>query len=147
MNKVKDENYHKAITVKTTAMEAFKSISNIAGWWNPAFLQFEGNTANLNDVFRVSWGGKTWVSFKVIESVPEKRLVWLVTDCYLDFVKDEKEWKDTKVVWDISADEDGIRIEMTHVGLVPGVECYNECSSGWNKHIGNELLKLAERGS
>jgi hypothetical protein len=93
-------------------------------------------------VFRVSWGGKTWVSFRVVESVLGKRLVWLVTNCYLDFVNDKKEWKGTRVVWDISKGKDGATIELTHVGLVPSVECYGVCNAGWNKHMGTGLLKL-----
>ncbi len=143
----KDKNYHKAITVKITADEAFNRITNVAGWWGPDRVELEGNTANLNDVFRVSWGGETWVSLKVIESVPGKKLVWLVTDCYLDFVNDKKEWKGTKIIWEISKDKNGTGIEMAHVGLVPSVECYSVCNAGWNNHIGNELLKLAETGS
>ena len=144
--KVNEENYHKTITVKATAQEAFKSITDVTGWWNADRNNLEGSTASLNDVFRIDWGGDTWVSFKVMESDPGKKLVWLVTDCYLDFVKDEKEWKGTKVVWELSKDKNGTRIDLTHVGLVPSVECYNECNAGWTKHIGNSLLKLIESG-
>jgi hypothetical protein len=144
--KEKDENYHKAITVKVTPEEAFKDITNVTAWWNPDRIELKGSTANLNDVFRVSWGGETWVSLKVIESVPGKKLVWLVTDCYIDFVNDKKEWKNTKIIWELSKDKkDGTRIDLTHVGLVPSVECYNECNAGWNDHFGNGLLKLTQR--
>ncbi len=35
---------------------------------------------------------------------------------------------------------------MTHVGLVPEAECYNDCKAGWDKHVGESLLKLLTEG-
>ena len=82
------------------------------------------------------------MNFKVTESVPYKKLVWLVTDCYLDWLNDKTEWKDTKIVWNISKENKSTKIEMTHVGLVPGIECYNDCEAGWNQYVGESLPKL-----
>ena len=34
--------------------------------------------------------------------MPGKKVVWHVLDCYLHWLKDKTEWKDTDVVFDIS---------------------------------------------
>jgi len=31
---------------------------------------------------------------------------------------------------------------MTHIGLVPGIECYNDCEKGWDHYIRDCLFKL-----
>jgi hypothetical protein len=70
-------------------------------------------------------------------------VIWQVTDCHLHWLKDKKEWKDMEIVWEVSTTENGLtRIDMTHVGLVPETECFNDCQTGWNDHIKNSLFRL-----
>lgn len=88
----------------------------------------------------------TKATFKVIEAIPYKNLVWLVRECYLAWLNDKTEWKGTKVVWDISEGNKTTRIEMTHLGLVPGVECYKDCEAGWNQYVGESLPRLLTTG-
>ncbi len=135
---MKKHDYQKSFNAGVTAKEAFENITNVAGWWTASF---KGSAKNVNDEFEVTFG-KTKVNFKVTESVPYKKLVWLVTDCYLDWLNDKTEWKDTKIVWNISKENKSTKIEMTHVGLVPGIECYNDCEAGWNQYVGESLPKL-----
>lgn len=49
-------------------------------------------------------------SFKVIEIIPNKRIVWLVTDCHLPLNRNIKEWKNTEVTWEISAAGNALQI-------------------------------------
>jgi len=137
-----DKNFRKAISADITPKEAFKSIANVSKWWTS---HFKGNTVKLNSTFRLSFG-ENWFAFKVVESIPGKKLVWLVTDCYMPWLDNEKEWKGTRVVWSISEGKNGTRIEMTHVGLVPAVECYDTCKVGWDNYVGKSLPKLIETG-
>ncbi|HEY4195645.1 MAG TPA: hypothetical protein VGM63_08915 [Mucilaginibacter sp.] len=53
----------------------------------------EGASEKLNDVFTVRFDGGTFVIFKVTESIPGEKIAWLVTDCYLPWLKDKTEWK------------------------------------------------------
>ena len=78
--------------------------------------------------------------------VPGKKIVWLVTDCNLTWLKDIKEWNGTRIEWKVSTVNNLTQISMTHVGLVPGIECYNDCEKGWNFHIGTSLFKLITEG-
>jgi len=33
-----------------------------------------------------------------------------------------------------------MKVTMTHVGLVPGAECYTDCEMGWNEHFAGSLV-------
>jgi hypothetical protein len=139
---MKDQDYQKSFTVNVTAKEAFANIVNVSDWWTSSF---KGSAENLNDEFDETFG-KTTVNFKVIESIPFKKLIWKVTDCCLDWLNNKTEWKDTVIVWNISSEKNKTKIKMTHVGLVPGIECYNDCEAGWNQYAGESLPALIATG-
>jgi len=86
--------------------------------------------------------GETFVTFKVTESVPNEKIVWQVTDCYLPWLKDKTEWNYTNVVFEIFALDDNTRVAMTHIGLVPEIECFEGCKLGWDKYFKGSLFKL-----
>jgi hypothetical protein len=134
---MKQQDYHNSISVDAGAAEAFEAISRVPAWWAK---NFEGYSESLHDIFTVRFG-ETFVTFELTEFVPNKRVVWHVTDCYLHFIKDRTEWKGTSVIWDISREGDKTRIDMTHRGLVPACECFENCQRGWNRHITESLYK------
>jgi hypothetical protein len=140
---MKKQDYTTAILVRATANNAFKSINRVAAWWTE---NIEGSSEKLNDVFTVHFG-ETFATMKIVESVPDKRVVWHVTDCYLQWLTDKKEWKDTRIVFEISTEGDSARIQFTHVGLTPQVECYNDCVKGWDQYIKGSLAKLITEGN
>ena len=139
---MKNQDYQKSFSSGVTAKEAFEYVTKVADWWTSSF---KGSAINLNDEFNVTFG-KTTVDFKVIKSVPYKKLVWQVTDCYLDWLKNKTDWKGTSIVWNITEKNNIATIEMTHKGLVPGIECYKDCESGWNQFVGESLPSLITNG-
>lgn len=130
--------YRCSIAAKTSAKEAFEKICDVSGWWT---TDFEGNARKADDIFIVTFG-ETFATFKIEEAVPYKKIVWYVMDCNLHWLKDKKEWEGTRVIWEITAGDHSTKIEMTHQGLVPEVECYTNCESGWNRYIKESLFKL-----
>lgn len=136
------KNYHTAITAKTSAEKAFEKVNLVKGWWAK---KFSGSSQKLNDVFTVRFG-ETFVTFKLVEVTPDKKVAWLVTDCYLHWINNKTEWNGTKIVFDISEKNGSTKIDMTHVGLLPDAECYNDCKKGWDGHIKQSLYKLITEG-
>lgn len=137
------ENFHRTITVNAPPAEVLKKISQVNGWWAK---KFSGSAEKLNDKFSVHFGD-TFVDFKISELVPDKKVVWKVTDCNLHWIKAKKEWKGTEVVFELSpANSSKTRIDFTHLGLVPGVECYEDCEVGWNGHLTMSLADLINKG-
>ncbi len=139
---MKKQDYTANIMVKATANQVFNSINDVRGWWSE---NIEGSTENLNDVFTIHFG-ESFVTMKIIESIPDKKIVWNVTDCYLLWLSDKKEWKDTQNVFEISSEGDSTKMEFTHIGLTPQVECYEGCVKGWDQYIKDSLVKLIVDG-
>jgi len=135
---MKTQDYHSSITTTIDPKKAFESISRVPEWWTS---HFEGRSQNPGDVFTVRFG-ETFVTFKVTEVVPGQKVSWLVTDCNLHWLSDKKEWKDTRIVWEVSTRDNLTQIDFTHIGLVPAVECYENCEKGWNFFIKDSLFKL-----
>jgi UPF0288 family protein (methanogenesis marker protein 3) len=139
---MKNSDYSCSYTVQQTQKEVFNAICNVKGWWE---INTEGNTTKPEDKFTVRFG-KTYVDFKVVEWVPEKKIAWGVTDCWLEGFKDEKEWNNTQVNFEIETAGDGSNIRMTHIGLNPEVYCYENCKKGWDFYAGVSLKQLIETG-
>ena len=84
---------------------------------------------------------------KLIEAVPNKKIVWLVTESRLNWIENDKEeWTNTKLVFEIVPEGDKTAIRFTHEGLVPEKECFKACSGGWDMFIGEYLYKYLETG-
>ncbi len=139
---MENQNYNAVITVNANANEAFNSINSVSKWWTE---NLEGSLQNLNDVFTVNFG-ETFATIKILEVVANKKVVWHVTDCYLHWLTDKTEWKDTKMIFELSTEGNSTQISFTHVGLVPNVECYNDCRKGWDQYIKGSLFKLITEG-
>jgi Activator of Hsp90 ATPase homolog 1-like protein len=139
-NQKKD--FHRTITVNASAKDAIKKISQVNRWWAK---NFSGSAEKLDDKFTVRFG-ETYVDFVISEIVPDKKVVWKVLDCNLHWIKAKKEWTDTEVVFEISSQNNKSKIDFTHVGLVPGVECYNDCEVGWTGHLTKSLVSLMNQG-
>ena len=136
-------NYTTSITVNATAHEAFSSINRVTKWWTE---NLEGRSEKLNDVFTVQFGDVHLSTQKLIEVIPDKKVVWLVTDSKLNFIVDKQEWTNTKIIFDLSEQDNKTIIQFTHEGLVPTVECFDACSNAWADYVQNSLKKLINTG-
>jgi hypothetical protein len=136
------KNYHKTIVVNASVEEVMSKIGQVNLWWAK---KTKGKAEKLNDTFTVDFG-ETFVDFKISEVIPNKKVVWKVTDCNLHWISNKKEWDNTEVVFELSGKKNAVQIDFTHVGLVPSVECYKDCEVGWNEHVGDSLFKFINDG-
>ncbi len=137
-----NKSFHTTIKVNASAEEALKKINQVNKWWAK---KVKGKSKKLNDKFTVDFG-TTWVDFQITELVPNKKLVWKVTGCNLEWIKNKKEWNDTDVVFKISEKKNATQIDFTHLGLIPSFECYEDCKEGWTGHVTESLVKFINDG-
>jgi len=137
------QDYNASITVDATAQEAFKCINNVTKWWTE---NLEGRSQELNDEFTVRFGDVHYSRQKLVEVIPDEKVVWLVTDSNLNWIKDKHEWTNTKISFEIAEKDDKIQVHFTHTGLVPEVECFDACSDAWSQYIQQSLLSLITTG-
>jgi hypothetical protein len=129
-------------TAPVSAKEAFEKICRVSEWWA---ADFTGSAQKLGDVFTVRFD-KTWVDFEITEFVPHERIVWKVIDSNLNWLADKKEWNGTSVVFEIAPTAEETRVTMTHIGLVPEIECYGECEKGWTHFVTTSLRQFLADG-
>ncbi len=137
------QSYTATIVVDKTPPQAFKAIINISRWWSE---EIEGDTEKLNDEFFYHYKDVHLSKMKLVELVPNKKVVWLVLDNYFKFTKDKSEWKGTKLVFDIAEKGGKTEIKFTHHGLVPQYECYDICREAWTFYITESLKQLVTTG-
>jgi len=140
---MKEEDYHVMLSVNASAKEVFNNINNVTKWWTE---DLKGSSQKLNDEFIVQFGEVHVSKQKLVELIPDKKVVWLVTDSKLNFIKDKQEWTNTKISFELSRNENKTKIHFMHIGLVPEVECYNSCTKGWDYYIKGSLFKLLTEG-
>ena len=132
-----------SILVDQTPEEAFNAVNNVRGWWSE---EIEGGTSQLNDEFKYQYEDVHKCHIKLVEVIPFKRVVWHVLDNYFKFTKDESEWKDTKIIFEISEKGNQTEVRQTHQGLVPQYECYEICRDAWTNYITHSLKSLISTG-
>ena len=139
-----NENYTTAFTVDQTPEEAFAAINNVHGWWSG---QIEGSTDKLGDEFTYRYEDLHYSKQKITELIPGKKVVWLVLDSSLNFIKDKGEWNGTEIIFEVSKKRGKkTEIRFTHSGLVSKNECYESCSDAWGFYVRGSLQSLITTG-
>jgi hypothetical protein len=140
---MENKNFNSSISVNITASEAIKKISKVPEWWGVAF---SGDSEKQADKFVVKMGGDSFFNFTVAELIPDKKVVWLVTDCNMPWYSDKKEWANTKLIFDFIENNGVTTINFTHEGLIPEIECYKDCEPGWTHWITRSLFSYLTTG-
>lgn len=140
---MQNQDFTTTIVVDQTPNQVFNAINNPRAWWSG---EITGNTEKLDDEFTYRYKEFHLSKQRIIELIPDKKVVWLVTESQLNFVEDKREWTDTKISFEISPKGDKTQLRFTHEGLVPEVECFDSCSNAWTELIQQGLFSLITTG-
>jgi hypothetical protein len=138
-----NRNFTSTINVDATPRIAFDAIRDFRAWWSE---EIEGDTGELNETFFYHYRDIHLCKLQLVEAIPEKRLVYRVLANRFNFIKDQKEWVNTSLIFDIRQEGDKTKVTFTHEGLVPDYECYEVCHEAWTNYIQNSLRKLITLG-
>ena len=148
---MENKNYSATIEVAQSPEVVFNHINNVSKWWSlPATqsksgrqTEFEGESTKLNDEFIIRSGDRHYSKQKLIEVIPNKKVVWLVTESQLNWLeKNKTEWTNMEMVFEIISKGDKTVLNFTHEGLVPEQECYSRCEKSWDMYIKERLFNF-----
>jgi hypothetical protein len=140
---MKEKDFTTSILVNQSPSEVFSAINKVRGWWQG---EIKGSTDQLNEEFIYQMGDVHFSKQKIVEFIPNEKIVWLVTESKINFVEDKNEWLNTTILFEISKEKDKTKITFTHKGLVPTIECYDGCSGAWGQLIEKSLASFITTG-
>jgi len=94
-----NKNYTASFTVDQSPAEMFAAINNVRGWWSG---EIDGRTDKLGAEFTYRYQDLHRGTQKITELVPDKKVVWRVSDAKINFVKDKAQWNGTDIVFEIA---------------------------------------------
>jgi hypothetical protein len=133
--------FRTTFSLEQTPEQVFDVICDVRSWWQGEIV---GTTDTVGEEFGYTVPGVHFSRQRVTELEAGRRVAWLVVDSRLDYLKDKQEWNGTTISFDLAPHDAGTEVTFTHEGLVPEIECYDECSGAWSSWV---LLDLQRRSS
>ena len=137
------QDYKTSFIVTIPTKEVFNKISDVSKWWSK---NVDGNTKSGN-IFIVSFKSGDWFKIEVEEDYSNRKILWNVLDAEQLWLENSKEWVHTRIVWEISKENNCYKVTMTHLGLVSDFECYEKCSAAWDYLLKQSLYKYLTEGA
>jgi hypothetical protein len=138
-----NQNFTTSILVEQSPAQVFKAINNPRAWWSE---EIEGITDKLNSEWNYHFGDNHRSKMKVIEMIPDKKVVWLVEENYFKNARDQTEWVGNKITFEISTHDDKTKLVFTQIGLVSTYDCYKSCDWAWTGFVQKSLHSLITTG-
>ncbi|HEV3224125.1 MAG TPA: SRPBCC domain-containing protein [Puia sp.] len=106
-------NYTVEIEVEKSPNDVFNNLINLKKWWPE---DFEGEDIKLNSEFIFTTGDSHYSKNKVIEFVPNEKLVWLATESIRK--TDNFDWTGTKMIFELTHKDNYTIVKFTYDGVV-----------------------------
>ncbi|MFE6613967.1 SRPBCC domain-containing protein [Amycolatopsis sp. NPDC057786] len=128
-----------SFTVDQTPQQVFDAFNDVRGWWSED-VEYTG------DEFEYHYEEVHRCRIRITESVPGRKVSWLVLENHFDFTRDETEWVGTTITFEIAEKDGKTEARFTHHGLVPECECFDVCHKAWTFYVGTSLRQLITTG-
>jgi uncharacterized protein YndB with AHSA1/START domain len=133
--------YTADLAIGAPAESVFAAISTVRGlgrWWTPDTSGSAGPGGEL----RFAFAGHGIAMMRVEDLAAPALVRWA---CLRH--SGLPEWAQTEVTFRLTAvSPAATRLEFTHAGLRPGLDCYRLCSAGWDHYLAS-LAAYAETGA
>lgn len=137
------KSYTTTFILAQTPEQVFAAITNPRAWWGEGIT---GDTDRVGGQFVYRHMPFHVSTQTITEFVPDKKVVWKISHSNLSFAEHKSEWDGTEVIFEIAKAADKTKLTVIHAGLVPQLECFENCSDGWNYYLNQSLKKLIETG-
>ncbi len=138
-----NQDFTTTIVVEQSPAEVFQAINNPRAWWSDTI---QDTTDQLHAEWNYHFGDNHRSKMKVVELIPNKKVVWLVEENYFKNAKDQSEWVGNKIAFEISQQGNQTQLTFTQIGLVPSYDCYKSCEWAWTGFVQKSLLGLITTG-
>jgi hypothetical protein len=95
---------------------------------------------------RLNWSSTDYVVFRLDELERPNRMRWTCVEQHDGNLPEPDEWVGTTLSFRFSAEGAATRLDLTHHGLVPQLDCYEVCERGWQLFLRRSLRQLIETG-
>ncbi len=132
------DDFRSTKTFATAPDEVFSALTDIdalTGWWTPA-----GGGVDAGDMLHFLMGDQE-VVMRVEEAERPSRVRWSVLVC-----EAAPDWVGTSIIFDLEPVGAGTELRFHHLGLNPGLECFEMCQAGWTRHLAS-LVDYVDRGA
>jgi hypothetical protein len=136
------QDFQASFTFAQTPGEVFDAVTNVRGWWSEAL---EGDSLHQGDEFTYRHADIHYSRHRLVEVIPDQRMVWLTLDGSINFVDDKAEWNGTRVIFEVVESDGQTTLHFTHEGLTPQLDCFEGCSGGWRYYL-ESLQELIVNG-
>lgn len=140
---MKTSDFTVTILVDQSPAEVIEAVSNPRNWWSG---EVTGKAMQLDDEFSYRYKDLHYSRQRVVELIPEQKVVWMVTESELSYVEDRNEWTGTRISFEVTRQGNQTELRFSHLGLTPTVECFNACSTTWGQLIKQSLYSLITTG-
>src|SRR5689334_7379248 len=103
MTTMTKEHFTVTIEVQKSPHHVFNCIQEVPKWWSK---DFEGRSKLISDEFIIHHPNAHYSKQQLIELVPDKKIVWQVTDSTLHWLKNKQEWTNTRMIFEIATTGD-----------------------------------------
>lgn len=114
--------------------DSLADCQRLSTWWTSDTT----GDAEAGGVIHFRFGDRGGFKMKVLESTPEKRVVWEV-------IEGPEDWVGTKVIWDLAPEGKGTTIRFKHAGWREQVDFMGHCSMKWGTFL-MSLKQMHEQG-
>jgi hypothetical protein len=125
------------VETKSSLADAYRAVATIEGlknWWT---TQTSG-ASEVGGVIEFRFGTRGGMDMKVLELLPEKRVLWEVVD-------GPEDWIGTKIAFHLKQAGEFAAISFKHEGWKEPVEFMHHCSTKWATFL-MSLKALVETG-
>jgi uncharacterized protein YndB with AHSA1/START domain len=117
---------------------ALSTLEGLAGWWTPLVAGSPTQGGTLT--FRFA-GLAEEITMRVATITPPTHIAWTC-----ERHTGHPEWAGTTITFDLEpAGQTGSLLSLRHEGLLPLLNCYDTCASGWEKFL-TSIAAYAESG-